>query len=64
MGNGNVIVSGGVQATARQPVEVKQNYRQSDDGTLQLQVAGAQPGQYDTLNENLPVNSHRAYLSP
>ena len=33
-----------------QPINVKGNYTQNAGGTLQLQVAGANPGQYDSLN--------------
>jgi hypothetical protein len=45
-----VTVNGGVLAADPQPINVKGNYTQNAGGTLQLQVAGANPGQYDTLN--------------
>jgi autotransporter-associated beta strand protein len=50
LGTGNVTVSGGILAADPQPINVKANYIQTAGGTLQLQVAGAAPGQYDTLN--------------
>src|SRR5258708_39514933 len=50
LGLGNVVVNGGVLGADPQPINVKGNYTQSAGGTLQLQVAGANPGQYDTLN--------------
>jgi len=50
LGRGNVVVSGGVLGADPQPINVKGNYTQNAGGTLQLQVAGAGPGQYDTLN--------------
>jgi outer membrane autotransporter protein len=50
LGTGNVIVEGGILATDPQPINVRGNYTQSAGGTLQLNVAGGNPGQYDTLN--------------
>ena len=50
LGLGNVVVNGGVLGADPQPINVKGNYSQNAGGTLQLQVAGANPGQYDSLN--------------
>jgi outer membrane autotransporter protein len=50
LGLGNVVVNGGVLGADPQPIIVKGNYTQNAGGTLQLQVAGAHPGQYDTLS--------------
>jgi fibronectin-binding autotransporter adhesin len=50
LGIGDVIVNGGVLGADPQPINVKGNYTQNAGGTLQLQVAGANAGQYDTLN--------------
>ena len=50
LGLGNVVVNGGVLGADPQPINVKGNYTQNAGGTLRLQVAGANPGQYDTLN--------------
>jgi outer membrane autotransporter protein len=50
LGLGNVAVNGGILRADPQPINVKGNYTQIAGGTLQLQVAGANPGQYDTLN--------------
>ena len=50
LGTGNVTVNGGILAADPQPINVKGNYTQNAGGTLQLNVAGANPGQYDTLN--------------
>ena len=50
LGTGNVTVNGGILAADPQPIKVKGNYTQGVGGTLQLQVAGANPGQYDSLN--------------
>jgi outer membrane autotransporter protein len=50
LGLGNVQVNGGILRADPQPINVKGNYTQNAGGTLQLQVAGANPGQYDTLN--------------
>jgi outer membrane autotransporter protein len=47
---GNVTVNGGILGADPQPINVKGNYTQNAGGTLQLQVAGANPGQYDSLN--------------
>ena len=45
-----MVVNGGILNADPQPINVKGNYTQNAGGTLQLQVAGANPGQYDTLN--------------
>jgi outer membrane autotransporter protein len=50
LGLGNVQVNGGILRADPQPINVKGNYTQNAGGTLQLQVAGTHPGQYDTLN--------------
>jgi outer membrane autotransporter protein len=50
LGLGNVVVNGGVLGADPQPINVKGNYTQNAGGALQLQVAGVNPGQYDTLN--------------
>jgi outer membrane autotransporter protein len=50
LGIGNVTVNGGILAADPQPINVRGNYTQNAGGTLQLNVAGANPGQYDTLN--------------
>jgi outer membrane autotransporter protein len=50
LGTGNVTVNGGILATDPQPINVKGNYTQNAGGTLQLNVAGGDSGQYDTLN--------------
>ena len=50
LGTGDVTVNGGVLGADPQPINVKGNYTQNAGGTLQLQVAGANPGQYDSLN--------------
>ena len=49
LGLGNVVVNGGTLNADPQPINVKGNYTQTAGGTLQLQVAGASPGQYDYL---------------
>ena len=50
LGTGDVTVNGGILAADPQPINVKGNYTQNAGGTLQLNVAGANPGQYDSLN--------------
>ncbi len=50
LGTGDVTVNGGILRADPQPINVKGNYTQNAGGTLQLKVAGARPGQYDTLN--------------
>ena len=50
LGLGDVVVNGGILNADPQPINVKGNYTQNAGGTLQLQVAGANRGQYDTLN--------------
>ena len=48
LGLGDVVVKGGVLNADPQQINVKGNYTQTA-GTLQLQVAGANSGQYDSL---------------
>jgi outer membrane autotransporter protein len=48
LGLGDVMVKGGILNADPQQINVKGNYTQTA-GTLQLQVAGANPGQYDSL---------------
>jgi outer membrane autotransporter protein len=50
LGLGDVMVNGGTLNGDPQPINVKSNYTQNAGGTLQLHVAGASPGQYDSLN--------------
>jgi outer membrane autotransporter protein len=50
LGTGDVTVNGGVLTADPQPINVQGNYFQGPNGTLQLHVAGANPGQYDFLN--------------
>jgi fibronectin-binding autotransporter adhesin len=50
LGVGNLVVNGGILNADPQQIVVKGNYTQNAGGTLQLQVAGASPGQYDSLN--------------
>jgi outer membrane autotransporter protein len=50
LGTGDVIVNGGILRADPQPINVKGSYTQNAGGTLQLQVADANPGQYDSLN--------------
>jgi outer membrane autotransporter protein len=50
LGVGNVRVNGGVLTADPQPINVRGNYFQGPNGTLQLRIAGANPGQYDYLN--------------
>ena len=50
LGLGNVVVNGGTLNADPQSINVKGNYVQNAGGTLQLTVAGANPGQYDSLN--------------
>jgi outer membrane autotransporter protein len=50
LGFGNVVVNGGILNTVSQPINVKGNYTQNVGGTLQLTLAGPNPGQYDFLN--------------
>ena len=49
LGAGNVTVNAGILRTQAQPINVTGNYVQTG-GTLQLNVAGGSPGQYDTVN--------------
>jgi fibronectin-binding autotransporter adhesin len=50
LGLGDVTVNNGTLEADPQPINVKANYIQNAGGTLQLAVAGPNPGQYDTLN--------------
>ena len=50
LGLGDVVVNGGILNADPQAINVHGNYTQNAGGTLQLQVAGANVGQYDTLN--------------
>ena len=50
LGTGNVTVNGGILKADPLPINVLGNYTQNAGGTLQVQVAGANPGQYDSLN--------------
>jgi autotransporter-associated beta strand protein len=50
LGLGSVVVDGGILNADPQPINVTGNYTQNAGGTLELQVAGTHPGQYDTLN--------------
>ncbi|MBV9874013.1 MAG: autotransporter domain-containing protein [Verrucomicrobia bacterium] len=49
LGTGDVIVTGGILTADPQPINVQGNYFQGPNGTLQLVVADANPGQYDYL---------------
>jgi outer membrane autotransporter protein len=49
LGAGNLTVNAGILRTEAQPINVTGNYVQTG-GTLQLNVAGGNPGQYDTVN--------------
>jgi autotransporter-associated beta strand protein len=50
LGVGNVTVTGGILTADPQAIHVHGNYFQGPNGTLQLQMAGANGNQYDTLN--------------
>ena len=50
LGLGDVTVNGGVLGADPQPINVKGNYTQNGGGTLQLNVAGPNSGQYDFLH--------------
>jgi hypothetical protein len=50
LGVGNVTVNGGVLGADPQPINVLGNYIQHPGGTLQLNIAGRAPGQFDVLN--------------
>ena len=50
LGTGDVTVTGGVLTADPQSINVLGNYVQGPNGTLQLTIAGATPGQYDYLN--------------
>jgi outer membrane autotransporter protein len=52
LGTGNVTVNGGVLGADPQPINVLGNYTQNAGGTLQLNIAGRAPGQFDVLNVN------------
>ena len=49
LGLGNMVINAGILRADPQPINVKENYNQAG-GTLQLQVAGANPGHYNTVN--------------
>ena len=49
LGAGNLTVNAGILRTQAQPINVTGNYVQTG-GTLQLNVAGGSPGQYDTVS--------------
>jgi outer membrane autotransporter protein len=49
LGLGDVVVNGGTLNADPEPINVKGNYTQNAGSTLQLQVAGANLGQYDSL---------------
>jgi outer membrane autotransporter protein len=50
LGIGDVTVNGGVLGADPRPINVKGNYTQNAGGTLQLNLAGPNSGQYDFLN--------------
>jgi outer membrane autotransporter protein len=50
LGTGDVVVNGGVLSADPQPINVAGNYTQAAGGTLQLNIAGRAPGQFDVLN--------------
>ena len=50
LGVGNVMVNGGTLNADPRQINGGGNYTQTAGGTLQLQVAAASPGQYDSLN--------------
>jgi outer membrane autotransporter protein len=50
LGTGDVAVNGGVLSADPQPINVAGNYTQAAGGTLQLNIAGRTPGQFDVLN--------------
>jgi outer membrane autotransporter protein len=50
LGTGDVNVSGGVLGADPQPINVLRNYIQGPLGTLQLNIKGRAPGQFDVLN--------------
>jgi autotransporter-associated beta strand protein len=50
LGIGNFVVNGGILNADPQPINVRGNYTQNAGGTLELQVVGANAGQYDFLN--------------
>ncbi|MBV8330046.1 MAG: autotransporter domain-containing protein, partial [Verrucomicrobia bacterium] len=50
LGLGDVVVNGGTLNADPRPINVHGNYTQNAGGTLELQVAGANFGQYDFLN--------------
>ncbi|MBV9875395.1 MAG: autotransporter domain-containing protein [Verrucomicrobia bacterium] len=50
LGRGDVALMGGILTADPQPINVRGNYFQGANGTLQLHIAGANPGQYDFLN--------------
>jgi outer membrane autotransporter protein len=50
LGTGNVTVNGGVLGADPQPINVLGNYTQNAGGTLQLNISGRAPGQFEVLN--------------
>jgi outer membrane autotransporter protein len=50
LGLGDVVVNGGTLNADPRPINVHGNYTQNASGTLELQVAGANSGQYDFLS--------------
>jgi outer membrane autotransporter protein len=50
LGLGNLVVNGGILNADTPTINVKGNYTQNPGGTLQLRVAGSNPGQYDSLD--------------
>jgi outer membrane autotransporter protein len=49
LGLGNVVINGGALSAGARVINVRGDYTQNPGGTLQMQVAGAAAGQYDTL---------------
>jgi fibronectin-binding autotransporter adhesin len=49
LGVGNLVLNGGILNADPQPINVRGNYAHNAGGTSQLQLAGANPGQYDSL---------------
>lgn len=50
LGAGNLTLNAGILTAAPQPINVQGNYFQRANGTLQLVLAGANPGQHEYLN--------------
>ena len=49
LGVGNLVLNGGILNTDPQSIRVRGDYTQHAGGTLQLHLASANPGQYDSL---------------